>query len=408
MVSVAQRWWLLRRNIAVHLAALLPLVTGLLALRFESRTTPLMLIAGFVGTLTGVVTIAYVALANPKPVARRGRLDVGKEGIELDGAMIATRASMTEGFVARAGSDWHVHVERRWPRPTVLLGASSEKDAKELLEHLELDASRTVASFKLESRAARGWVAAIAAFLVVAAFFGAGLIDASGPSNPADGLPALLRLSTVGIIALYALFVAVPRRLVIGADGLLLSWLGWRKFVSFEGVYTIGPVMAGSSIVGAALMGRYGPSEVLRMRGRMVEELRARDVERMQQRLGDAFAEYKKRARDAAAAIPERGVRPVADWVRALRALGHGANADHRTAPVEPEALLRVIEDPSAKPEKRAGAAIAYAARGEDARKRLRIAAESTASPEIRAVFELAAEEADEAPVAAALDRLRA
>jgi hypothetical protein len=100
-------------------------------------------------------------------------------------------------------------------------------------------------------------------------------------------------------------------------------------------------------------------------------------------RRGDAAGE--------ASLLRRRGLE-VSAWIRELRHLGTGASAAHRSAPVLPERLWRVVEDPSADPSARAGAAVAVALEADDeGRARLRAAARATAAPKLRVAIEAAA-----------------
>jgi hypothetical protein len=75
-----------------------------------------------------------------------------------------------------------------------------------------------------------------------------------------------------------------------------------------------------------------------------------------------------------------------------LRAIGTGANADHRTAPISRDQLWQIVEHAGSRPSARAGAAIALAEGLDDAgRVRLQKAAGATASPKIRVAIEKAA-----------------
>jgi hypothetical protein len=91
-------------------------------------------------------------------------------------------------------------------------------------------------------------------------------------------------------------------------------------------------------------------------------------------------------------ALLARQARPVADWIQSLRAIGSGAHVDHRTAPVAPERLFRIVEDPSLAPSARAGAAVALGASLDEGGKlRLKEAAHATAAPKLRIAIEAAA-----------------
>jgi hypothetical protein len=110
-------------------------------------------------------------------------------------------------------------------------------------------------------------------------------------------------------------------------------------------------------------------------------------------RLGDAAAETALLARQA---------RSVSDWVQSLRAIGSGAHVDHRTAPVAPERLFRIVEDPSLTASARAGAAVALGASLDASGKvRLKDAAGATAAPKLRIAIEAAASGDDAALIEA-------
>jgi hypothetical protein len=89
--------------------------------------------------------------------------------------------------------------------------------------------------------------------------------------------------------------------------------------------------------------------------------------------------------------------------------VGAGAAADHRNAPVPPDKLLSIAEDPRAEPLARAGAAVALSgALDDDGRARLRAAAEATVMPRVRVALEAAAREAREEELIEALSALEA
>jgi hypothetical protein len=105
----------------------------------------------------------------------------------------------------------------------------------------------------------------------------------------------------------------------------------------------------------------------------------------------------------------DRRERPVGDWITTLRSIGTGANAAHRIAPVAPERLWRIVEDPSARAVARAAAAVALGARIDDeGRARLKAAADATAAPKLRIALFAAADSAEEAELEEALRDLEA
>ncbi len=122
------------------------------------------------------------------------------------------------------------------------------------------------------------------------------------------------------------------------------------------------------------------------------------------ERIREALEAHRRGGLAADSAVLRRGQRDVREWVSALRALGAGANADMRTAPLPPERLFRVVEDPAASSADRAAAAVALGSDLDDTgRARLRTAAAAVAGPRLRAALETAAIQAEQAALEAAL-----
>jgi hypothetical protein len=131
------------------------------------------------------------------------------------------------------------------------------------------------------------------------------------------------------------------------------------------------------------------------------------DIGIVEERLREARDAFRQGDRGDAAAPIRRGERGVGEWVASLRAIGTGANADMRTAPVPRENLFRIVEDPAAVATDRAAAAIALGAELDDeSRARLRRTAESTAALRLRVAFERAAGDGETAEIEAALAEL--
>jgi hypothetical protein len=97
-------------------------------------------------------------------------------------------------------------------------------------------------------------------------------------------------------------------------------------------------------------------------------------------------------------------------WIRHLRSIGSGANVGPRTAPVSAEQLWQTVEAPTAEPAAREAAAVALSGGLDgEGRRRLRIAAQQTVQPNLRVVFDAAADEdVDEAKLERAVLRARA
>lgn len=125
-------------------------------------------------------------------------------------------------------------------------------------------------------------------------------------------------------------------------------------------------------------------------------------------RAREACAEIERRARTAGEGATDgssvvaalmRGDMPVEDWRRSLSASGARSGAHAYRAPdASTEALFRVLENDEAPREARAGAAIALRQKVDtEGRERMRLVAESSSSPKLRAAVEAALDEdADE------------
>jgi hypothetical protein len=94
----------------------------------------------------------------------------------------------------------------------------------------------------------------------------------------------------------------------------------------------------------------------------------------------------------AEATLLDRRGRDLRGWIEELRALGTGARAAHRVAPVSSDHLWRIVESAGARPPIRLAAALALGPRldGRD-RDRLRATASATTSPRLRIALEGAA-----------------
>jgi hypothetical protein len=108
------------------------------------------------------------------------------------------------------------------------------------------------------------------------------------------------------------------------------------------------------------------------------------------------------------AALKSAGA-PVSAWLEALRERSK-ADADFRSAILDRDQLLELVEDGKAKVEHRVGAAVLLAEKeGAAAREPIRIAAEASANPKLRiALASIAQDEADEQAIQEAIAEERA
>ena len=203
----------------------------------------------------------------------------------------------------------------------------------------------------------------------------------------------------------------------MGADGILTSWLGFNKrFIPYREIRKVTSYVETSQMIRGGGYGKGGyrgvalemaDGDTLHL---PVAPIQATDgtqrVGSIVERIREAMDSYQRGEVGASAALLDRGERSPAEWIRSLYAVGAGAADDHRTAPVLPEQLWRIVEDPSQSPELRAGAAVVLrGSQGADGRARLRAAAGAVAEPRVRIAIEAAGGE-DEAALEEAMAAL--
>jgi len=397
---------LLRRNLALLAGCVLPVLLGPIVFRWAlTKADPDAgsLILGAVLSLCGFVGLVYVLRANPLQGGKRGELLVDEDGVSFEGSVLATRDQLTAGFVLPAGEGrTRVRLERRWPVAPIELLVDGEKEGRSVLEALELDATQRVASFVCASEASTLPLGPLVMWMSLAvALFGPMLVFPLTGPGPAPLLVAVFGIAT---FLLWIVLCSIPKRVVVGTDGVVTSWLFRKRFLRYEDVRGVRPLA--NRLRGVSLIARTGRPMRLAARGFTVE-LEERRAAIVVQRLQQAMKDHRRR-QGAAGALPVRGERPLDQWIRALRAAGSGGDADHRSAPILSDDLWQLVEDPAAEPEARAGAAIALGASLDPSgQRRLRIAAEATAAPEVRTLLQLAADGADEDELEPALRRLR-
>lgn len=357
----------------------------------------------------GIPAFIYVWNKNPRSRRTRVAVSASAEGVRLrgEGSLPSLpRAQIKEGFIlpAIAGSSHRVHLVRRGLAPPVELEVRDEAEGRAVLRALGLDASQTVATFRTASRvvAHPNWIAPLIISIMALSMASGALVPALKSTLPFAGLFPFIFL---------AFFVTLlfPTRIDVGADGILMKWLWQRRFIPYsdlEAVRSYQRKLGRSRVSGVALWLRGGEEVVIPVSQRGWGEERSAIVE---ERIREAMAAYREGGAEADAMLLRRADRPVREWITTLRAIGAGANADLRVAPVAPERLFRIVEDPSAKPSARAAAAVALSAAGsEDVRARLKAAAEATAAPRLRIALDAAARDGGEAAIEEALAELDA
>jgi len=395
------KWrWLVAGGSAFGLAATLlvaALVTGLFAVAIPSVH---LLILGTLALTYGLRSIKGARF-------RDGVLEVHDGRVVLDGRLLACTDEIEQAFVVPTEAGTLVRLEPRGMRVPIWLRVKDAEAGGALLRAVGHDASQAAA----EMRIASGLLAMslvrqllmvlVPIPLVVAGIAGLALVlgHAAGPF--AFALPLLL-LSYVFVLAFS------PTTVRVGTDGVMTQWLGRERFVPYASVASVETHkmwIGGKEQQGVVLSLSHG--EVVRLPTGQTD-IGESDAARLARRIEEARAA--RSTADAAStgpALARRGRRPL-EWVTALRRVGAGANADIRTAAVPLDALVQLVEDASAAPVERASAAVAalpYA--DSDARRRIRVAAEATASPKLRiALDRLGRGDLDDDAIAGTLEEL--
>lgn len=350
----------------------LPILAGLFAI----YAWPVLLLSGlFLGRERGLP-------------GKKLRIDGANLIVEDDaGNRTTLEGPLRQGTVVRDG----VVIEGAAGRE---LGAKMDpRAATALIDALDLEPEKRRFTFRWQNRVARiqSWLAG---------FFFFGFLGAI-PMQLAHGDPGLIGLATGCSILLAPLFVTEicsrwwsRRELTVGLDGLEHVSRRGRALVRFTD-------LAGVRSEGTEL--------VLELRDGREQRLLADPSDpderaAIEARIREAMAVARAKTGDhsVAAALLDRAGRSLSDW-RAAAARVLTAATGFRDAMVGPDDLGAVLDDATATAEQRVAAAIALA-QHPDHRPRVRVAAETIASPKLRVALERAADgELDDGALESAL-----
>jgi hypothetical protein len=387
-----------RRNPWVMGLAASPLLLTLGVIVASFVVGPPLLVATLHPSLLALGLSLWAYNKNPWPRFESATVKADRDGLRV-GDRYWPRSAIRQGLVVPPRDDKPMRVifrqKKRFSLPIELEVASAE-EGRRLLHALGLDASQTVATFNTMSRAvSKGkYVAAtIGGFF---AFYGAFLAAAvQAPHHPAI-LGAMIPVFVLALMA-FVTTMAAPTKVDVGADGIALRWLWRKRFIPF------GEISAVTRFERSFGNSRTGGVDLLLESGESVRLPVANPrsfgdrIAALEERIEEAMDTYRKGGAESDEALLRRAGRELPAWIAGLRALGAGANADMRTAPLPRERLFRIVEDPSLGPSARAAAAVALGAEIDgDGRARLRAAAEATAAPRLRIAIEKAAGEGGE------------
>ncbi len=308
---------------------------------------------------------------------------------------LATREELVQGFVIPS-LETLVRLERRRGRPALFVRVRDEREGVALLRALGLDATRIAAEMKgvsgyqTLSRVGQATHALLPLVLLVVVSVIATRVGRAGD-------PFIYASFLLWFGHLLALNARTSIR--VGTDGLHLRWLGRERFIErarIAGAVVHQKKTFWSAHHGVLLTLDDGKTEWIPMS-------HAEDALRLTQRFEEASTST---TTTRASSALRRAGRPTRDWIRDLRRLGGGA-VDHRTAAIPTDDLLRVVQDSRAPVEERVSAALAaISAADPEAKQRVRVAAEASASPRLRVALARIADDAEEDALVDALEKL--
>lgn len=405
---------IVRRNRRLLLGSATPVFLAMfIALAAVVVGDATFLAIGFPLLLLGGLSVALTYRANLDPEAEPGAVSADAAGVHRGGECLIPRAEIEAGFVA-PGSPPMVRLFRRGVGALpVRIAVKDVEEGRALLHSLGLDASQSVGELRAGSQLLE-WSPRRQVLQAVPILAGIGMVGASiAAQSPwlRAGVGGLALLTILGGLVSILAFGTSRTRVLVGADGVATRWLNQEAFHPFSEISAVRRYQreaGGRYIVGVELVRKDG-SAIRIPCGQ--EGWTTVDPSEIEERIREAFEQHRgSAAGPSALAMLGRGEQPIAGWIASLRALGAGANADMRTAPVDPVRLLRIAEDASAEPRQRAAAAIAAVhGLGAEARARIRIASDTTVSPALRTTLSrIAQDESDDQAIADALAALEA
>lgn len=362
------------------------LILPTIAIAVATKVYPLLTILVH-ATLFGSMALAYGARSTKGAKVRSGKLEISAAGIAFDGVTIALREELKQGFYVPTDEGLLIRFERRGSLVPLVLRVPDEATADAALETLGFDAKHTAARMRIASGILAQPVGVQTAMVIGPMLLLVPLVVM---------LVALLgKLAGPFAFAAIATFLAytfalafAPTTVLVGTDGFVQKWLFSSKFFPFSRVSSVTTYKdwIGGKLQRGVRVGLEGATEVRLPTGQTdVGEVEAASLAA---RLEQARRAHAEGARSPRTDVLHRGEQDARAWVRSLRRLGEGA-LDHRTAAMPTDALLRMVEDSSRGAQERVGAAVAATSSGDpEAARRVRIAAEATASPKLRIALE--------------------
>lgn len=328
--------------------------------------------------------------ANKNPRLVRGALVITPSGaLEHEGVRIAAPGEIARGFVIGAGSEPEIVLYPKGSSLARRFRVGSVAEGRSILRRLGVDASQTVVELSAMSRAVVSGGKTMFAFgafiasLVFAAHFLSRLFHAPFLA------PALIGPSVLVMGGM----AAARTRVRIGTDGIVTRWLGRSRRLPFSEITDVRLATRSSGTKhyrGVEL--ELGSGEVYWLPCHQAR-WSGNEADILYERIREAREVYASGGGAWDTSVLARRGRAAREWLTSLLAIGAGADADMRRAPVRSEHLFSILEDAKRSGSERAAAAIALSSRATPAdRTRIRIAADTTVSEDLKRVLERASE----------------
>lgn len=325
-------------------------------------------------------------------------LRVGLDGISAGGRLQLSRTSLRRAVVVEEDGGTMVVLQGRLF--TCLIDVEHPEEGRSLVQALGMDPTGATSDFAFDSPVASHlpvwtfWAYLFLPMLLLGPIF-LGAIWLS---------PLLMAAWYTGLLAM-----AIPAKLSVGLDGVLVRWLWRRRLIRFEDLQGIESdlrtihlrLRGGSKETLSAYWtgqpwerGWYKQSSGFGSRKAYLDAVVARIREAQQAQQGADGS-------GASVWLARRG-RGVREWVSELRGLLGSSREDFRKDSLDSEQLWATLEDRQQPSVQRAAAAAALVpSLDEVGRQRLRVAASVVVDPGLRAALDASVREDEDALVAA-------
>jgi hypothetical protein len=321
-----------------------------------------------------VTTLSFLALTRDAPRRRGSKRRVGADGrgLSVDGELVVPREALIRARVRDEPDGSHsVTVDTRGLFPSHVVRVGSARIAQALADTLEQTPHRIAEFDALPPWAHRmRWLAVV---LTTSPWILFSLLR---------HMPSFMIMLVLALYGLIGLPLVVPQKVAIGEDGVLLRWAGRRRFLPFGRLRA-----ARSTALGVELDLADDRTIEIRLTHRSEGEASQRTA--MLQQIEEGIAIHRALGPAEDEALLLRGERPIDVWIAEMSALGAADAFGYRTIAIPRERLWAVLENPTADPSARQGAALALRERLDDEeRERLMVVGQKSASPHLRVAIE--------------------